>query len=89
MAIEAVGGKIISGGKDKRIAIIEAKGGNFKLEKFIDLSASFPRSVDFLNGNLLVGLRNGSIVEFKGALAGDAAEKNILSSHFEGEVWGL
>ena len=89
MAIEAVGGKIVSGGKDKRIAIIEAKGGNFKLEKFIDISASFPRSVDFLNGDLLVGLRNGSIIEFKNVLAGDAAEKSILSSHFEGEVWGL
>ena len=90
MAIEAVGGKIISGGKDKRIAIIDAKGGNFKLEKFIDISASFPRSVDFMNGNLLVGLRNGTIIEFKGALTADApTEKNLLSSHFEGEVWGL
>jgi len=90
MAIEAVGGKIISGGKDKRVAIIEARGGNFKLEKFIDLSASFPRSVDFFNGNLLVGLRNGSFVEFKNALAADApTEKTLMQSHFEGEVWGL
>lgn len=89
MAIEAVGGKIISGGKDKKIAIIEAKGGNFKLEKFIDLSGSYPRSVDFFNGNLLVGLRNGSIVEFKDAMAGETAEKILLQSHFEGEVWGL
>lgn len=88
-SIEAVGGKIISGGKDKRIAIIEAKGGNFKLEKFIDLTASFPKSIDLFNGNLLVGLRNGSIVEFKGAIAGDATENTILASHFEGEVWGL
>ena len=88
-AIEAVGGKIISGGKDKRVAIIEAKNGNFKLEKFIDLSASFPRSVDLHNGNLLVGLRNGTIAEFKGCLAGDAAEKSLLQSHFEGETWGL
>ena len=79
MAIEAVGGKIISGGKDKKIAIIEAKGGNFKLEKFIDLSGSFPRSVDFMNGNLLVGLRNGTIVEFQNALAAEnAAEKAIM-----------
>ena len=90
MAIEAVGGKIISGGKDKKIAIIEAKGGNFKLERFIDLSASYPRSVDFFNGNLLVGLRNGSIVEFKDALTAETAtEKVLLQSHFEGEVWGL
>lgn len=77
-AIEAVGGKIISGGKDKRIAIIEAKGGNFKLEKFIDLSASFPRSVDLFNGNLLVGLRNGSILEFKEALTAEAPSEKVL-----------
>lgn len=90
MAIEAVGGKIISGGKDKKIAIIEAKGGNFKLEKFIDLSSSFPRSVDLFNGNLLVGLRNGTIVEFQNALtAENATEKALMQSHFEGEVWGI
>ena len=88
-AIESVAGKIVTGGKDKKVAIIEAKGGNFKLEKFIDLSGSFPRSVDFFNGNLLVGLRNGTIVEFQNALAGDAAEKAIMQSHFEGEVWGI
>ena len=78
MAIEAVGGKIVSGGKDKKIAIIEAKNGNFKLEKFIDLSGSFPRSVDFFNGNLLVGLRNGTICEFKNALAAEAPTEKIL-----------
>ena len=89
-AIEAVGGKIISGGKDKRVAIIEAKGGNFKLEKFVDLSSSFPKSVDLMNGNLLVGLRNGGIVEIKNAMTADApSEKKIMESHFEGEVWGL
>ena len=47
MAIEAVGGKIVSGGKDKKIAIIEAKNGNFKLEKFIDLSGSFHDQLTF------------------------------------------
>ena len=54
------------------------------------MSASFPKSLDLLNGNLLVGLRNGSIVEFKEALtAENAAEKILMQSHFEGEVWGL
>jgi WD40 repeat protein len=90
MAITAVGGKIISGGKDKRICIIEASNGNFKLEKFIDFSSSFPRSLDMLNGNLLVGLRNGSIVEFKDVMNTENPEENtIMKSHFEGEVWGL
>jgi hypothetical protein len=54
------------------------------------LSASFPKSLDLFNGNLLVGLRNGSIVEFKEALtAENVAEKILMQSHFEGEVWGL
>lgn len=57
-------GFLISGGKDKKIAIISTQGGNFKLEKLVDLGASFVRSIDFFNGNLLVGLKNGSIVEY-------------------------
>jgi len=43
-----------------------------------------------LNGNLLVGLRNGSIVEFKDALTSDQpVENTVIKSHFEGEIWGL
>ncbi len=57
-------GFLISGGKDKKIAIISTQGGNFKLEKLVDLGASFVRSIDLFNGNLLVGLKNGSIVEY-------------------------
>jgi len=34
-------GYLLSGGKDKKIAIISTAGGNFKLEKFIDLASSF------------------------------------------------
>ena len=89
-AIVASEGRLVSGGKDKRICIISAQGGAFKLEKFIDISSSFPRSLDLFNGNLLVGLRNGSIVEFKDALTEEnPAEKVLMQSHFEGEVWGL
>lgn len=88
--IEATQGKLISGGKDKRVCIMSASGGNFKLEKFIDISSSFPRSIDFFNGNLLVGLRNGSILEFKDVMTAENPVENMLiQSHFEGEVWGL
>ena len=67
-----------------------ASGGNFKLEKFVDISSSFPRSIDFFNDNLLVGLRNGSILEFKNVMSGDSPTENcIVKSHFEGEIWGL
>ena len=69
---------------------MSATGGNFKLEKFVDISSSFPRSIDFFNGNLLVGLRNGSILEFKDVMTSDSPVENCLvQSHFEGEVWGL
>jgi len=88
--ITAAEGKLISGGKDKRICIISAAGGNFKLEKFVDFSSSFPKALDFANNNLLVGLRNGSIVEFKDILATENPVENVLMrSHFEGEIWGL
>ena len=89
-SIEATQGKLISGGKDKRVCIISASNGVFKLEKFVDISSSFPRSIDFFNGNLLVGLRNGSILEFKDVMTADTPTENcIMQSHFEGEVWGL
>lgn len=89
-SITASQGKLVSGGKDKRIAIMSASGGNFKLEKFIDISSSFPRSIDLFNGNVLVGLRNGSILEFKDAAnTENPVENTLVQSHFEGEVWGL
>lgn len=69
---------------------MSAAGGVFKLEKFVDISSSFPRSIDFFQGNLLVGLRNGSILEFKDVMTSDSPQENVvMRSHFEGEVWGL
>lgn len=56
-------GKLISGGKDSKIAIHSAVGGEYTLEKTIDLEGSYPKSIDYFNGNILVGLRNGSIYE--------------------------
>lgn len=89
-SIEATQGKIISGGKDKRVCIMSASGGNFKLEKFVDFQASFPKSLDLFNGHLLVGMRNGSILEFKDVMTTETPVENcVLQSHFEGEIWGL
>lgn len=69
---------------------MSASAGNFKLEKFIDISSSFPKAIDFFNGNILVGLRNGSILEFKDAMNAESPSENIvMQSHFEGEIWGL
>ena len=35
--VAASGGKLLSGSKDKKVAIISAAGGAFKLDKFVDL----------------------------------------------------
>jgi len=46
---------------------------------------AMPRSVDFDRKKILVGLANGSIVEYD-----DPKTKQILiESHYEGECWGL
>ena len=58
------GGKLISGGKDNKLVIYGAKGGEYTLEKSIDLDSSYPKALDYLNGKILVGLRNGSIYEY-------------------------
>jgi len=83
-------GYLLSGGKDKKIAIISTAGGNFKLEKFIDLASSFVQSLDLFNGNLVVGLKNGSIIEYKDVLQEETKEPlTHMQSHHSGEVWGL
>lgn len=79
-------GKLISGGKDSKIIIHSAKGGEYTLEKTIDMGESYPRSIDYLNGKVLVGLRNGSIYEINESTE---EKKHLLASHHEGEAWGL
>lgn len=79
-------GKLISGGKDNKIVIHSAKGGEYVLEKTIDFETSYPRSIDYMNGKILAGLRNGSIFEINE----DTEERRqLLASHHEGEAWGL
>lgn len=79
-------GKLISGGKDNRIVIYAGKAGEYTLEKSIEFDSSFPRALDYYNGKILVGLRNGSIYEINEATE---EKKHILASHHEGEAWGL
>lgn len=79
--------KLISGGKDGKIVIYSTKGGEYTLEKTINLEGgSYPKSIDYLNGKILIGLRNGSIVEINEETE---EKKHLLSSHHEGESWGL
>ncbi len=93
-SINVEGNTLVSGSKDAKIAIMTISAGTFKLEKVVDLEAAtltVPKAIDFYKGNLLVGLRNGSIMEFKNILEAGAEEhgRTLMQSHFEGEVWGL
>lgn len=79
-------GKLISGGKDNKLVIYSAKGGEYTLEKTIDLESSYPKAIDYMNGKILLGLRNGSIFEVNES---SEEKKLLLASHHEGESWGL
>jgi len=48
-----------------------------------------PRSVDLFNGQILMGLKNGSIVEMAYKADGAGKPKVVMTSHCDGEVWGL
>lgn len=88
--VAANGGKLLSGSKDKKVAIISAVGGAFKLDKFVDLGQSYPKALDYFNGNLIAGLRNGTIVELKNVIQTEEVEPvTLMTSHFDGEAWGM
>jgi hypothetical protein len=80
-------GKLITGAKDSKVIIFSGKSGDLKLEKTVDMGESSPRGIDYFNGKLLVGLRNGFIYEF--LESNPDAKKLVMASHHEGESWGL
>ena len=58
---------------------------NFDLEEISRFALdAIPRSCDAFEGNIIVGCRNGSIYKIEGE---DITA--VMSSHFDGEVWGL
>lgn len=79
-------GKLITGGKDNKLCIFNAKNGEYMIEKTIDLESSYPKAIDYMNGKILIGLRNGSIFEI---IEGTEEKKLLLASHHEGEAWGI
>jgi WD40 repeat protein len=83
-AITFSDGHIFSGAKDGRVVIFSTEG-NFDQVNVIELGV-LPRAIDVHEGNLIVGLRTGSIVEVN-------LESNEITTHVQshnsGEVWGL
>lgn len=79
-------GKLITGGKDNKLMIFNTSKGDITLEKTIDLDSSYPRAIDYMDGKVLVGLRNGMIFEYSEE---NETKKNLMAAHHEGEAWGL
>jgi len=48
-----------------------------------------PRSIDLYDGTILLGLKTGSIVEMPFSNNGKAKLNRVMTSHCDGEVWGL
>jgi len=81
-AIRYVDGKIISGARDGKVVVSCPK--EKKAERTIDVD-NLVRSVDMRGGNIIAGLRSGTIVEI------NSSDKvtEIMQSHSDGEAWGL
>jgi len=79
-------GKLISGAKDNKLIIFSTIGGEIKQEKVIEFENSFPKSLDYFNGKILVGMRNGNIYEIDEATE---VKTLLMACHHEGEAWGL
>jgi len=82
-AINWVDGKLYTGGRDGKVCIIDTD--SMTCIEAIDFGM-LPRALDVKDGNLIVGLRNGSIVQCN---IETKAQTTYMQSHNDGEVWGL
>jgi len=76
--------KLITGGADCVINVLNPE--TLAVISCINC-VSTPRAIDLKDGKLLVGFRNGSIVEYPNTTAMQG--KVLMNSHCNGEVWGL
>lgn len=71
---------IYTGGNDKCLHVLDA---NLAIKTSHTMNST-PRAVDIKGNNIIVGCLNGDIVEIAGT-----AQKTVMESHCDGEVWGL
>lgn len=83
-ALRFAEGKLYSGGKDGKMAIINTQ--TLAVEKSLDFGGILIRAIDVMGGKALVGLRDGTIYHVE---LGSGNKKAIMESHSEGEIWGL
>jgi len=79
---------MVAGGSNKQIKVFQVSGSTVTPLISHDVAGS-PVSVDVLNGQLLAGLKNGSIVEMKDCMQQTATKENLIECHWDGETWGL
>jgi len=80
--ISAIPGGVITGGKDNVVIFWTEE---FKEIRRLQVAACPKASDQNGKGNFVVGLRDGSIVEFVNA----SQPKLVMASHSDGEAWGL
>jgi len=81
-SISAIPGGVVTGGKDSYVVVLTE---DFKEIKRVKVSAN-PKAIDQDGeGNIIVGLRDGSIVE----ITKDSKCNTLMTSHSDGEAWGL
>jgi WD40 repeat protein len=73
---------VLAGGADNKLYILDE---SLAVQSSIDLT-SCPRAVDILGDKIIVGMRDGTIMELTG---NGASKKTVMESHSDGELWGL
>jgi len=85
---DAAGGEVaLVGGNDKTLTAYKWDGALTKLWN-VAVDAA-PRSLDLWQGKILMGLKNGSLIVQPWSADGTAAQQVIMTSHCDGEEWGL
>jgi WD40 repeat protein len=78
---------VFAGGKDKKLTVFKFDG---KLNKLWEVEVdAAPRSLDLFNDQILMGLKNGSLVVMPYTADGKGKPDVVMTSHCDGEVWGL
>ena len=81
---------VITGGADKVIKLHLLAAGQMT-ELLVCTVPAVPRSVDFMEDQILAGLSNGTILELKNVMTNPSAPtmETQIRSHYDGEAWGL
>lgn len=82
---------LLVGGSDKTISNYTVNNGGALTKAWTIPVDSPPRSIDLYNGQVLMGLKNGSIcvMSYSAEAQANARITTVMTSHCDGEVWGI